>query len=72
MVSAQKKEPKLLNFILKVIIRLFRHEDHIDIDFMFEMHLALQQFSDWFSVFGNKGPCVIFRVLEYLVQFEMI
>ena len=32
--------------------------------FMFEMHPVLQ--------FGNKGLSVIFRVLEDLVQFEMM
>ena len=53
--SAHNKEPKLFNFILKVCIRLFRHKDHNEISFIFEMHLALQQFTDWFSIFGNNG-----------------
>ena len=34
---------------------------------MLEMHLAIQQFTDWFSVFGNKELSVIYRLLEDLV-----
>ena len=41
-------------------------------NFIFKMHLALQQFNDSFRVFGNKGLSVIFWVLEDLVQFEMM
>ena len=48
------------------------HKDLIEISFMFEMHLVFQQFTDWFSVFDNKGLSVIFHVLEDLVQFEMM
>ena len=34
--------------------------------------VALQQFTDGMNVFGNEGLSVIFRVLEDLVQFEMM
>ena len=67
-----EQRTKLFNFILKVSIRTFRHKDHIEISFKFEMHLALQQFTDWFGVFGNKGLSVILSVLEDIVQFEMM
>ena len=39
---------------------------------MFEMHLALQQFTYWFSVLDNKRLSVIFLMLEDIVQFEMM
>ena len=65
-----EQRTKVVQFYFEVSNRIFRHEDHIEISFIFEMHLALQQFTDWFSVFGNKGLSVI--LLEDLQQFEMM
>ena len=67
-----EQKSKVVQFFLKVDTRSFKHKDHIEISFVFEMHLALQKFTDRFSVFSNKGLSVIFRMLEDLVQFEMM
>ena len=67
-----KQRSKVVQFYFESQHSIIQTRDRIEISSMFETHQVLQQFTDWFNVFGNKGVCVIFCVLEDLVQFEMM